>query len=308
MDEEISPRIRYGQNTWILMLLGFLGSSASGPGPAWPLGRIRRRLSFAWVAAPVVPRRAVGPCLLRAPGCYCVLLSSLLAVRGRSRARPNAATLFCAGRRPRSLIYASVLILSSWTLNAYSSTIASITPMRVLPPPLIFHAKIAHSAEAFAACKTSIMVYPGFADGWNNPGVLEAQWGTLDVARRTLPPRCPEPRSSEGLGNLAALAFREGKRAEADSLARRTFAAATDAPELLMNAGVVLGNLGRFPEALAAFQRLVALEPQNVAVRLGQAGAGRPRTAAGGPARPGGASPAEWTLDATRLSKELTAP
>ena len=272
------------------------------------LGLTRRRLSFAWVAVPAVLGLVVVAFFVC--GRYRAPLTPLLAVwAGYGLA--DAVTLIRAGRRPRFLIYASVLILSSWTLNAdllhnrlhhsYAESYLRLS---------IFHAKMGHSAEAFAACKTSIMVDPGFADGWNNLGVLEARRGTLDAAREDFTTAVLlNPVHPKALGNLAALAFREGKRAEADSLARRTLAAATHAPESLMNAGVVLGNLGRFAEALAAFQQLVALEPENVAGRVGEA---RALTALGRRQEARRVleelPPERRSPDATRLLKELTAP
>ncbi len=272
------------------------------------LGLTHRRLSFAWVAVPAVLGLVVVAFFVC--GRYRAPLTPLLAVwAGYGLA--DAVTLIRAGRRPRFLIYASVLVLSSWTLNAdlfhnrlhhsYAESYLRLS---------IFHAKMGHSAEAFAACKTSIMVDPGFADGWNNLGVLEARRGTLDAAREDFTTAVLlNPVHPKALGNLAALALREGKRAEADSLARRALAAATHAPESLLNAGVVLGNLGRFAEALAAFQQLVALEPENVAGRVGEA---RALTALGRREEARRVleelPPETRTPDATRLLKELTAP
>ena len=79
------------------------------------------------------------------------------------------------------------------------------------------------------------------------------------------------PRHPKALSNLASLAFQQGHRSEADSLARKTLRVAGREPNALYNAAVVLGNLGDADTALLAFRGVLRLEPGNAAARVGEA-------------------------------------
>jgi len=233
------------------------------------LGILRRRLTFAWVAVPVVLwlviaaffvcgrfRASTTPLLAGWAG---IGVSELAVLARRRSWRQLGGAFLVLG------IASLAVTLDVWQLRAHYTTAESHLRLG------IFYAANGDPAKARDEYELAVRENPTFADGWNNLGVLHAQeqrWADARAAFEhalTLVPDHPK-----ALGNLAALDFREGRHVEADSLARRALRVGGDEPETLYNAAVVLGNLGHPDLAYQGFHALVLRQPWNGAARAGE--------------------------------------
>jgi tetratricopeptide (TPR) repeat protein len=234
------------------------------------LGSARKRLPFAWAANPITLMAVI--VLFFVCGRFRVSLVPLLAIWGGI-----GVALVVEAIRERRLVWLllplGLLVAGAWMSNGdlwdqrkHHSSAESHLRLG------IHYASRGEPDRALEHYREATRVNPAFADGWNNLGTLYAASGRPDEAREAFRRAVREnPGHAKALGNLAALAFQQGRRAEADSLARRTIRVAAHDPEALYNAAVVLGNLGDYRAAGAAFHELVDQQPWNAAARLGEA-------------------------------------
>jgi Tfp pilus assembly protein PilF len=233
------------------------------------LGISRRRLSFAWIAVPVV--------------LWIVIAAFFICGRFRASATPLLAgwagigvgeLAVCARTRSWKELWTAVGVLVAAAiavnadiggLRAHHSTAESHLRLG------IFYSAQGDSANARREYEAAVRENPTFADGWNNLGVLHAQAQQWKDARAAFEKALAlVPDHPKALGNLAALDFREGRHAEADSLARIALRVGGEEPETLYNAAVVLGNLGHIDLAYQGFHALVLRQPWNAAARAGE--------------------------------------
>jgi tetratricopeptide (TPR) repeat protein len=246
------------------------------------LGLAGRRLTFAWIAVPIVLWLVIAAFFV----CGRFRASTTPLLAGWAGIGVSQLVMFARARSWRRLGGALlVLVIACLAVNldlshlrAYHTTAESHLRLG------IFYAAGGNPEKARAEYEAALHENPAFADGWNNLGVLHAQEQRWTEARAAFERALAlVPDHPKALGNLAALDFREGRHAEADSLARRALEVGGEEPETLYNAAVVLGNLGHADLAYEGFHALVLRQPWNSAARAGEVRAlmalGRPHDA-----------------------------
>jgi tetratricopeptide (TPR) repeat protein len=233
------------------------------------LGIVRRRLTFAWIAVPLVLWIVIAAFFVC--GRFRASATPLLAVwAGVGVSEVVALVRAHAWRRvslASAVLVAAALAmhLDLGSLRAHHSTGESHLRLG------IFYAASGNPTKAREEYELAVRENPTFADGWNNLGVLHAQEQEWTEARAAFEKALAlAPDHPKALGNLAALDFREGRFAEADSLARRALRAGGGEMETLYNAAVVLGNLGHPDLAYIGFHSVVLRQPWNAAARAGE--------------------------------------
>ncbi len=232
------------------------------------LGWRRGRLGFGWVTIPLV--------------LMAVIVAFFVCGRFRASLIPLFAvwagvgvTLFLeAARRDRQralwiggsvLLVALFLNLDPWGHRRNHGPAESHLRLG------IHYAGLGDAEAAALHYQNAIAEQPRFAEAWNNLGVLRASNGDPGGAREAFEQALQSnPDHPKALANLAKLHFDMGERESAGLRARDALRVAGREPVALQTAATVLGNLGRFDEALDAFRVLRALDPDNPAGVTGE--------------------------------------
>jgi len=203
------------------------------------VGIARRRLTFAWLAVPVVLWFVIAAFFV----CGRFRASAIPLLAGWAGIGVAELIMVLRTRSWRAMgIWLGVLAAAAVAVNAdfgklhaWHSTGESHLRLG------IFYSAQGDTAHARREYEAAVREQPGFADGWNNLGVLHAQAQRWSDARAAFEKALAiQPDHPKALGNLAALDFREGRHAEADSLARIALRVGGEEPETLYNAAVVL--------------------------------------------------------------------
>ena len=138
--------------------------------------------------------------------------------------------------------------------------------------------------EAEKVLRTLVERFPAAAQGWNNLGFVQFQRG--DPATAIVSLRRGEkldPKAADIKTNLRAALRAEAERlardrkfGPAEGMYRELLQTAPDDVQLLTNHGVTLFELGRREEAIAAFRRAIAIDPdateanESLAIAIGR--------------------------------------
>ena len=136
----------------------------------------------------------------------------------------------------------------------------------------VFYETQGDPKRALSHYRSATETNPGFVEGWNNMGSLLAKQNDFSEAEEAwLTALQLEPDHPKALSNMAALEYRRGNAEAAVTHALRILNTSTRDSDALMNAGVVLGNLGNYGGAQRCFERLAGLQPWNAHAVMGLA-------------------------------------
>jgi Flp pilus assembly protein TadD len=117
-------------------------------------------------------------------------------------------------------------------------------------------------ADAEAAHRQAIVLYPDFSDAYNNLGEVLRCLGRLDDAEKALRQAIAlRPQFADAFSNLGNMLREQGKLDEAEAACRKAIALNPGHAAAHSNLGTVLVNQDRLIEAEAQFRRAVVLKP-----------------------------------------------
>ncbi len=126
--------------------------------------------------------------------------------------------------------------------------------------------------ESEKTLRKTVEQFPALPQGWNNLGFVQLKRGDFATAITSLRRACElQPEWPDVKANLQAALraeaerlAREKKFAPAEAMYRELLKALPDDTQLLTNHGVTLYELGRKEEAIAAFRRVLAINPEAI--------------------------------------------
>ena len=118
--------------------------------------------------------------------------------------------------------------------------------------------------QAEILCQKVLATWPGNTDALHLMGLMAHGCGNLDLALDYLRKACQSPHA-QGLyfSNLAEMCRQKKILGEAEAMARRAVALAPQLVGGWNNLGIILQEIGNYPESLTYLERVVSLQPES---------------------------------------------